>query len=407
MEPKSHSEFCHVPLRIIIAGHFAWQTWAFCCGARVYGRSAGVGLTPPTKQWYESEKVLAAEDPTCYEAEGFEVRRWDTGDVITRTPFPAEKKMIPVLHSDLKSALVSRAREMDNVEIKFGSRVADVETGGPEVTLATGERISGDLIIIADGVGSSLKWKVCPSKLERAQSTGEAAYRLVLSRQLLEKDEELLALVQRPWATRWDGPRGKIMAYPIHNFELLNMVLLHPAENAEESWNSTIQKHHVLADFQAWNSVVRKLIDLAPDNVPNFRVLTHSPSPAWVNGSVMLLGDACHAMPPYLGQGVAQAVEDAIAITTVLSLIESKQQLPAALLAYETSRKTRVIEMQAATQQVAYRKDGELKVAREKGEEDALDAKNSNDLIKVMRSSWEYDAAEAAQMALLSGLAKA
>src|SRR2546421_11440037 len=54
---------------------------------------------------------------------------------------------------------------------------------------------------------------------------------------------------------------------------------------------------------------------------------------------------------PYLGQGVAQAVEDAIAITTVLSLIKSKQQLPEALQAYETSRKTRVLEMQAATRQ--------------------------------------------------------
>jgi salicylate hydroxylase len=241
--------------------------------------------------------VLAETDPACYEAEGFEVRRWDTGDVIARTPFPPEKRMIPILHADLKSALISRADEMDNVEIKFGCPVADVETGSPEVALATGERIGGDLIIVADGVGSSLKWKVCPSEMERAQPTGDAAYRIVLSRQLLEKDEELLALVQHPWAKRWDGPRGIVMAYPIHNFELLNLVLLHPDEYAEESWNSTTQKHLVVADFQEWNSVIRKLIDLAPDNVPNFRVLTHSPSPAWVKGSVMLLGDACHAMP--------------------------------------------------------------------------------------------------------------
>jgi salicylate hydroxylase len=241
--------------------------------------------------------VLAEGDPSCGAAEGFEVRRWDTGDVIARTPFPPEKSMIPILHADLKSALTSRAQKMDNVEIRFGCPVANVEIDGPEVDLATGERIGGDLIIVADGVGSKLKWKVCPSELERARPTGDAAYRLILPRQLLENDKELLALVQNSWAKRWDGPHGVAMAYPVHNYELLNVVLLHPDEHAEESWTSTTKKHHVVAAFQGWNTVLRKLIDLAPDDVPNFRILTHSPSPAWVKGSIMLLGDACHAMP--------------------------------------------------------------------------------------------------------------
>lgn len=102
---------------------------------------------------------------------------------------------------------------------------------------------------------------------------------------------------------------------------------------------------------------------------------------------------------PYLGQGVAQAVEDATAITTVLSLIQSKEQLPAALEAYETSRKGRVCEMQAATtqaRQYAYRKDGDVKAVRDKEEE----AKRSNDVVKMIRSTWVWDAAESARIAL-------
>jgi len=369
--------------------------------------------------------VLSSQDPACYEAEGFEVRRWDTGEVISRMPFPADKKMLPILHADLKSALISRAQQLDNVDIRFGCPVSELETEIPAVALKSGERIGGDLVIAADGVGSSLKWKVCPSKLERASPTGDAAYRLVLPREKLENDEELLDLVKTPWAKRWDGPAGTVMSYPIHNFELLNLVLLHADEHAEESWNSTTGKRHLVEDFRGWNGVITKLIDLAPERVPNFRVLTHSPSPAWVKDSVMLLGDACHAMPcvlslssnaarllpmkysPYLGQGVAQAVEDAIAITTALSLIKTKQQLPAALRAYETSRKGRVLAMQAATKQAqkfAHRKDAESKAAKTKEEEDALEAKKSDDLVKVMRSSWTYDAAEAAEERLLKEL---
>jgi lactam utilization protein B len=110
-----------------------------------------------------------------------------------------------------------------------------------------------------------------------------------------------------------------------------------------------------------------------------------------------------HHYSPHLGQGVAQAVEDATAITAVLSAIQSKQQLPAALKAYETSRKGRVVEIQAATSQVrqyAYRKDGEVQTARDKDQEGASEAKRSEDVVKIIRSSWIWDAAEAARTAL-------
>jgi salicylate hydroxylase len=109
---------------------------------------------------------------------------------------------------------------------------------------------------------------------------------------------------------------------------------------------------------------------------------------------------------PYLGQGVAQAVEDVTAITTVLSLIQSKQQLSAALEAYETSRKGRVFEIQAATtqaRQYAYRGDGEVKAVRDKEQE----AKRSDDVVKMIRSTWIWDAAEAARIALFQILKSA
>lgn len=416
MDSQSKPSLCPAPLRIIIVGAgIAGLSTAISLGK--HGHSivvlestkefqsigAGLGLTPPTKQWYESESVFSVNDSACGVMEGFEVRRWDTGDKVAETAFPPVKKMISVLHGDLQSALTSRAQELDDVKIRFGSRVVEINTDSPEVVLTSGERISGDLIIIADGVNSTLKWKVCPSELEKAQFTGDAAYRLILPRSLLEKDEELLPLVQTPWVKRWDGPRGHVVAYPVHNYETLNVVLIHPDEDAEESWTSTTEKHRVVAAFQEWNSVLRKLVDLAPAEVPNFRIFTHSPSPAWVKGNVILLGDACHAMPPYLSQGVAQAVEDATAITAVLSLINSKEQLSAALRAYETSRRGRVIEIQTATtqaQQLAYRKDGEAKAAADKTQESASESKQSETVVKMMRSTWTWDAGEAARAAL-------
>lgn len=107
---------------------------------------------------------------------------------------------------------------------------------------------------------------------------------------------------------------------------------------------------------------------------------------------------------PYLAQGVAQAVEDAISITTVLSMIRTKQELPLALEAYEMCRKGRVLEIQAATvaaRQLAFRQGNEAKEARKKEEEVASETKRNNAVVKMMRSTWAYDAAEVARLAML------
>jgi salicylate hydroxylase len=155
-------------------------------------------------------------------------------------------------------ALFQRAQKLDNVEVRLSSRVVDIDIESPAVYVSTGERISGDLIIVADGVNSTLKWKICPSESETAQPTGDAAYRLILPKRLLEKDEELLALVQQPWVKRWDGPNGHIIAYPVHNGELLNVVLIHPDDGmAEESWKSVTEKHHVVTAFKGWDLVLQ------------------------------------------------------------------------------------------------------------------------------------------------------
>ena len=107
---------------------------------------------------------------------------------------------------------------------------------------------------------------------------------------------------------------------------------------------------------------------------------------------------------PYLAQGVAQAVEDAISITTVLSMIRTKQELPVALEAYEMCRKGRVLEIQAATvaaRQLAFRQGNEPKEARKREKEVASETKRNDAVVKMMRSTWTYDAAEVARLTML------
>jgi salicylate hydroxylase len=51
-------------------------------------------------------------------------------------------------------------------------------------------------------------------------------------------------------------------------------------------------------------------------------------------------------MLPYVAQGAAQAVEDAAVLGLVLSKIQSKDEIPTALKAYELARKERAEKVQ-------------------------------------------------------------
>ncbi|TFE25971.1 FAD-dependent monooxygenase [Cohnella luojiensis] len=79
-------------------------------------------------------------------------------------------------------------------------------------------------------------------------------------------------------------------------------------------------------------------------------ILTHDiydrrPLRTWNEGRITLLGDAAHPMLPNLGQGGAQAMEDALVLADCLSA-DAHRNLNSALLAYERiriPRTTRVV----------------------------------------------------------------
>ena len=91
------------------------------------------------------------------------------------------------------------------------------------------------------------------------------------------------------------------------------------------------------------------------------------------------------------------------AITAVLSAIDSRTELPKALKAYETSRKSRVEQIQAATRKAGeqlHLSDGEAQAARDRERAAASETAQNSDVIKMQHSYWHWDAAEAARSKL-------
>ena len=77
----------------------------------------------------------------------------------------------------------------------------------------------------------------------------------------------------------------------------------------------------------------------AVDETFIWALFDRAPLERWSVGRVTLLGDACHAMLPFMAQGAAQAIEDGAALAACLP---TDADVPGALRRYETLRAPRV-----------------------------------------------------------------
>jgi salicylate hydroxylase len=142
------------------------------------------------------------------------------------------------------------------------------------------------------------------------------------------------------------------------------------------------------------------------DNCLKWPLMSGTPLSSWIAPSekVLILGDAAHAMVPYMSQGAAMAVEDGAALAESLSHISSRDQLLQALKIFETERIERSSQMQEASLlngKLWHFADGPEQRARDEGMRLEVEGKHflssSNQWGDPVTQNWAYgyDAEEA------------
>jgi len=143
----------------------------------------------------------------------------------------------------------------------------------------------------------------------------------------------------------WLGAGQHFLAFPVRANELLNYVgFVTSDEPTKESWSARGDPAALARAFAGWDPLVQAIIAEVKSTF-RWGLFDREPLATWTRGRLTLLGDAAHPMLPHAGQGANQAIEDAVALATVLSRAD-RVSAPRALLIYETLRRERTARMQ-------------------------------------------------------------
>lgn len=272
---------------------------------------------------------------------GWEFRRWQDGTVLSAQDLTAKsarlygERTYTVHRADLLSA-ISGVVPADAV--RLGRRLEGFSVSGTGVSLsfAGGERAEADVLVGADGIHSVIRAAL--TEPVPPTHSGLCAFRALVPAAAAP------ANALRPAQTVWLGPGRHVVHYPVSGGDLVNLVAIAPAgDYATESWTATATVAELLAEFEGWDGRLISLIEAA--GAPGrWVLLIRRPLPRWTRGPVTLLGDAAHPMLPFLGQGAAQAFEDAAVLATCLAADPADPQR--ALRRYESERIDRATRVQ-------------------------------------------------------------
>jgi salicylate hydroxylase len=154
----------------------------------------------------------------------------------------------------------------------------------------------------------------------------------------------------------WAGPSKHFLVFPVRHGTMVNYVGFVPTdEEMKESWSAPGNPDTLRAEFEGWDPRIGKVLAQV-DTCFRWALYDREPLPTWSKGRLTLLGDAAHPMLPHLGQGANQSIEDGMALATILARAD-KNNVPAALLAYERLRRERVADVQRGARENGLRVD--------------------------------------------------
>jgi 2-polyprenyl-6-methoxyphenol hydroxylase-like FAD-dependent oxidoreductase len=260
-----------------------------------------------------------------------EIRTWD-GKLLVNLPVEAQAKRYGtysyVTHrANLQAILYNRLDHTTHVLLNKKLLTYEQDENGVTAVFADGSRGEGDVLIGADGIHSTVRQ--IHHGTQPLRYAGYTALRGVCS-----FHNQRYSIEDGGGFEAW-GPGKRF------GFSQLGQgrAFWFAAINSAQGMNIPLAERKNAAQqyFRGWYKPVEAVIESTdPISILSHDIFDHSPLSTWSRGRVTLLGDAAHPMMPNLGQGGAQAMEDAIILAQCLQGYSS--DVSAAMLEYERRR---------------------------------------------------------------------
>ena len=262
-----------------------------------------------------------------------------------------------IMRKELLDELLVILRER-SIPVHFDSALATIDYDGPnpnakvEFTFTNGHRASASLLIGADGIHSTVRSTFLPDAkptyagilgiscvVQRSKLRIPTAYGLPAI--AMGKPGAFLLVPQKP-----DGSELYV-----------GMQRLFPEL---DDWNSLRKDKQKLYDLihenqTDWPDIVQSALEvMSLDRMGCWAFYGLPPLSSWLSESkrIILVGDAAHAIPPTVGQGANQAIEDSCALASLLQKLSPEVCLDKAAALWQSYRQERVQKILDLTQQM-------------------------------------------------------
>jgi 2-polyprenyl-6-methoxyphenol hydroxylase-like FAD-dependent oxidoreductase len=280
----------------------------------------------------------------CFEqrnTRGRLLSRWPLEEMARRLGAP----ICGINRPDLHAALV---RGAGGEQVRTGCNVERFEQseGTVSVAMSAGGDETGDVLIGADGIDSTIRRQLLGAQAPRHSG-------LTMWRANVPYDESIAPQVD---FIAWWGSGTKFVIFRSGPERLSWEAIVTSPPGGQDAPGE--RKRAVLDRFADFTAPVHRIVE-ATDEQAIFRtdVFDRPPDERWGEGRVTLLGDAAHPMTFAVGQGAAQALEDALAIGHALGAggadLADGARLEAALRAYEQPRIARAARFQTMAWRLA------------------------------------------------------
>ncbi len=329
---------------------------------------AGIQLSPNATRLLLELDLGDRLRPQVVMPEHLSIRRARTGAEIARMRLGAGIEFrygAPywIIHrGDLQAALRDAVSANPDIVLRLGTRVEDFAIHQNGVTVQTRQRDHvGDeravALIGADGLWS--RTRAAAGDRSKPRFSGRTAWRATVQTSVMPE------IFRGPAVHLWLGRNAHLVHYPVRAGSLINIVAIVNDTWQGEDWSAPGASDDLMGHFGklSWGDTARGVLQ-APGSWLKWALFDRPPLRRRGQGSMTLLGDAAHPMLPFLAQGAAMAIEDAMVLADCLA--SGRDDIPRALRTYEALRRGRTARVQRAARFTGelYQLAGPLALAR-------------------------------------------